>query len=262
MKRVAVDGTAIAWESIGADDAPAVVLVHSLGLDMRLWDPQVPALSEAHRVVRLDLRGHGSSDCPPGPYSVERLSRDVLAVADGAGVDRFHLCGQSLGGQVALWLAAHHPDRLRSVIYCNTAPKIGDKAMWEARVAAVREGGLASIRDAWLERVFSPSTARERPELLEAVGETFVRTDPEGYTGCCRAIADADLWPLVGRHDLPSLIIAGAEDPVIPPDESRRLHQRIPGSRLVVLEGAAHVSNVERPDEFSSVLREFLEERP
>jgi 3-oxoadipate enol-lactonase len=271
------DDYRIAYRCTGSPEGPAVIFCHSLGLDAASWDVQAAELADRYRIVLPDMRGHGRSDAPPGPYDVEGLALDVVALADRLGVDRFHLVGLSIGGMIALWLAVHRPDRLRSAAFCNTAAKLGGPELWDARIAAVRAGGMASIADQVVPRFFSgrfgsrkPESAGEacptrpdpedrEPEIFSRARATLLRTRPEGYAACCAALRDADLTGEVDKIRLPSLVVGASEDVATPPETARWLHARIPGSELVVLEGAGHVSNLERPADFGRALARHLD---
>lgn len=242
----------------GPAGAPPVVLLPSLGSDHTMWRPQVEALADDHRLVCVDPRGHGGSPAPPGPYTVADLGRDVLAVADSLELDRFHLCGISLGGVTAVWLAIHHGARLRSLVAANTAARVGTAEGWQARVDAVHAHGLGGIRDEVLDRFFAPGFADRDPAAFTEAQRAFVGADADGYVACCMALADADLRDEVGRIETPTLVVAGEHDVATPPDDARWLHQHVPGSRLEVLEGAAHLSNLERPAAFTELLRSHV----
>lgn len=247
----------IAYRVEGPEDRPPIVLLHALGFDSGIWEPQREALAAAHRVIRLDLRGHGGSDAPPGPYNLELLARDVLAVCNDLGLSRFHLCGLSLGGLVALWLAVRYSDRLASACFANTAPRIGSHEGWEERIAAVRQGEMEAIRETALSRFFSDAFLAARPDIVNWAADTLLRTPKEGYIGCCEALRDADLRPDVPKISVPSLIIGGHHDVSTPLEEVRWLHEQIPGSELVLLP-AGHISNLECPKEFTHALISFL----
>ena len=244
-----------AWADDGDADAPPIVLLHSLGSDRTMWGPQVEALRGDHRLVRIEARGHGRAPSPPGPYTIADLGTDVLDVADELGLDTFHLCGVSMGGQTALWLAVHHPDRLRSLTAANTAPRVGSPAGWQDRIDAVRDHGLAGIRDQVLERFFAPGFPQADPDRFAEAQAAFVRGDDDGYAACCAALASADLTDDVGRITTPTLVVGATHDVATPPDQAHALHAAIPDSDLLVLGGAAHLSNLERPGTFTAALR-------
>jgi 3-oxoadipate enol-lactonase len=261
MKRATTaDGTRLAWAEGGS--GPGLVFLHSLGADSSMWSAQAHALEETHRVVRIDLRGHGQSDSPPGPYTIEMLGEDLLAVAQAAGLERFHLCGISLGGQIALWAAIHHPERLLSLVLSDTAARIGSAEKWGERVKAVRDHGLAGISAMVVGGWFSAGVRERQPERWDRAVAMFERTDPEGYIGCCEALATADLRDRVEEISRPTLIIAGEVDRSTPPSDADWLRRRIRSSRLEVMEGCAHLPNLEKPDKYSAVLAAWLDATP
>lgn len=252
------DGIRLAYQLDGPADAPALLLINSLGTDLRMWEPQVAALASGLRVLRYDSRGHGRSDAPPGPYTLERLGLDTVALLDGLGIERAHVCGLSLGGLVALWLAIHRPGRVGRAVFANTAARIGSHEIWGARIAAVRAGGMAAIRDAVLARFLSAGFRERRPEVAANVSEMLVATPPEGYVGCCAALRDADLHNLVSTIEARSLVIGGELDEATPPAQAEDLHAGIVPSELMVIPGVAHLSNLEAPELFNLRVLELL----
>jgi 3-oxoadipate enol-lactonase len=258
---VEVAGTLIAWEAQGPVDAPALVFSHSLGADRWMWAPQVESLAADYRVVLVDTRGHGRSDAPPGPYTVDQLARDVLAVADAAGADRFHLCGLSMGGHIGLWIASNNPERLVSLIACNTAAKLSTPEAWEERIAAVASGGMDSVREAVIDKWFAPGFAGANPDWYKAANRVFSSLSPDGYAACCAALATSDLAGVVAGIEVPTLIIGGSHDVATPPAQAEWLHEMIAGSRLTIFDAAAHLSNLDVADRFTARLRSFLGHR-
>jgi 3-oxoadipate enol-lactonase len=252
------DGVRLFCQIAGPEDAPPLLFVNSLGTDFGMWEPQVATLAPWFRVIRYDSRGHGQSDAPPGPYTLERLGRDALAVLDSLGVERAHVCGLSLGGMVGLWLAIHRPARLGRAILANTAARIGSEETWSARIAAVEAGGMAAIRDAVLARFLSAGFRERAPDITEMIGEMLLATPPHGYVGCCAALRDADLRNLVSTIETPSLVIGGALDEATPPAQAEDLHAGIVPSELLVIPNVAHLSNLEAPDLFTRRLIEHL----
>jgi 3-oxoadipate enol-lactonase len=252
------NGVRIAYRIDGPEDAPVLVMVNSLGTDVRMWDVQVALLSRSLRIVRYDCRGHGASDVPDGPYTIERFGLDLLALLDRLQIKRAHLCGLSLGGVVALWFSARYPERVISAVFANTAARIGSEETWNARIDAVRTGGMAAVRDTVLERFLSEGFRQQHPETTRQIGEMIEATDPHGYIGACIALRDADLRGMVSTIRVPSLIVAGDLDESTPESQARELHAAIAGSQLVVLREVAHLSNVERPEEFSRYVLTFL----
>jgi 3-oxoadipate enol-lactonase len=233
-------------------------MIHALGGDRQMWEPQVPVLARMRRVVLVDLPGHGTSTASEGPFTVSQLGEDILDVADSAGADTFGLCGISLGGLISLWMAAHAPDRVESLIASNTAARIGSEEIWQARIDAVTGGGIEAIWEAALGRFFTSGFRTARPDVVERTKSTLLGTDPDAYTACCAALRDADLRELVEAIRCPTLVIGGGEDISTPPDEAEWLHEHIEGSRLTILDGAPHFANVEQPEMWTGAVAGFL----
>jgi 3-oxoadipate enol-lactonase len=252
----------LSWDAEGDPEAPAIVFAHALGSDRSIWEHQAGALKASHRVVRIDLRAHGASPAPPGPYSIEDIAMDVLRVADGAGIRRFRYCGVSLGGLVGLWLAAHHPDRISALVAANTASKIGTAEGWRERAIAVAGKGLAPLADGIPARWVSPDFAAKDPERLERLRRAFVSTNPEGYLACCHALGHADVTPMLSSIRAPTLVVGGRLDVSTPVSDAESLHSRIEGSLLVVLENAAHLSNLDQAELFTAAVAQFLARSP
>lgn len=246
----------------GADDRPVVVLIHSLGLDHGMWDAQASDLLPHFRVLRYDIRGHGASGAPAGDYRIEDLGRDLIALVDALGLDRVALCGLSIGGMIALWVAGHAPDRVTSLVLANTTPRVAEPAAMGARAELVRRDGMAAVTDTVLSRFFSPRTlAADGPPVAWA-RRTLLATNPQGYAGCCAAIRDMDQAGAVARVAAPTLVVGGTHDVSMPwADHGARLAAGIAGARAVQLP-AAHLSNLETPRSFTAALLDFLIPRP
>jgi 3-oxoadipate enol-lactonase len=238
----------------GPADAPVLVLSSSLGTTLELWDANVAALSERCRVLRYDHRGHGSSPVPPGPYSIEELGRDVVELLDELGLERVSFCGISLGGAVGLWLAASEPERLdRLVVACSSA-RFGPAESWLERARIVRAGGVTAISEAVVGRWFTPALASDDVALVARFRHMLEATPAEGYAACCDAIAGWSFEDRLGEVSAPALVVSAAQDPATPPEHGRTIAGGVPRARLAVVEGAAHLLNVERPDEFSQLV--------
>ena len=242
----------------GPHGAPPVVFSNSLGCDWHMWDAQVAALEDRFRLVRYDTRGHGRSGDAGEPVTLEELAGDVLALMDHLGITRSHLCGLSLGGATALWLAAHHPERLDRVVFANTAAKIGTPELWAERIEAVRRGGMSAVRDAALGRFLSAPFRIRCPEVTRQIAAMIQATAPGAYIACCEALRDADLRPVVASIGVRALIVASELDVSTPPAQAEALHAAIRGSQLMVLPQTAHLSNVESADVFNTALLAFL----
>ena len=241
----------------GAADAPVLVLSNSLGTDLAMWDAQIPALTARFRVLRYDSRGHGASEVIPGPYSIERLARDVLMLLDDLRIERAHFCGLSIGGMVGMWLGVHAPERLDRLALCNTSPKIGSPEMWKARIETVRKGGVSSIADAMLGRWFTAGFLERSPAEVARMRAMMAATPTEGYVATCAAIRDMDQWDSIAGISRPTLVISGTHDVATPTADGRRMAEVIPGARYVELD-AAHISNVEAPAAFNIAVMDFL----
>ena len=254
---VAVDGARIHCRIDGSENAPVVVLSNSLGTDLAMWEPQVDALAQAFRVVRYDTRGHGASTVTPGPYAIERLGRDVVGVMDGLGVGRAHFCGLSLGGITGMWLGIHAPGRLQRLVLANTAALIGPPANWNARIENVRNGGVAAISPAVMQRWFTAEFIAEQPETLAAMKRMMDRQPADGYIACCAAVRDMDQRDSISAIAAPTLVIAGTHDIATPAADGRFLVEHIQGAAYTEL-GAAHLSNIEAAPAFTHALLSFL----
>lgn len=253
------DDAVVRYRVDGPDGAPALLLINSLGTDHRMWSRQERAFTERYRVIRYDARGQGGTEAPAPPYTADDLGADAVALLDHLRIERAHVCGVSLGGFVALWLAVNRPQRLRAAVYADTAARIGTVDGWNERIAAVRDGGTVSIRDLVMERFFSDRFRGEEPDVVADIGDALEDHRPEGYIGHCTALRDGDLRDDVGAIDVPSLVIVGTADVSTPPEESRWLHERIAGSRLEELPGAGHLSNLERPTAFTHAVVDHLD---
>jgi 3-oxoadipate enol-lactonase len=237
-------------------DGPALVFANSLGTDFRLWDAVLPRLPPGLRVIRYDKRGHGLSSCPSAPYGMGALVSDAERLLDHLGVRDCVFVGLSIGGMIAQGLAVKRLDLVRGMVLSNTAARIGTREMWEARIAAVRAGGIEALADAVMERWFSRAF-RATPEL-ELWRSMLVRQPAEGYIGCSAAIAGTDFYTPTASLSLPTLAIAGSEDGSTPPDLVREMAALVRGSRFHLIRGAGHLPCVEKPEEYARVLTAFL----
>lgn len=255
---LAGDGARLAVRVDGPGERPAVLLLHSIGCDHRMWDAQEQAFAGRFRVIRPDIRGHGASDAPDGDYTLEQLGRDAVSVLDGLGISCAVVCGLSLGGLVAQEVALRAPDRLSGLVLANTAARIGSADAWNQRANVVRAEGLAAIADIAMARFFSDAFRAAAPETEAGFRDRLLSTSTVGYAGCCAALRDADLVAEIGGIATPTLVIGGRMDVATPPEQTRELAAAIPYAAYIELD-AAHLSNVERPDDFTAALRGRLE---
>jgi 3-oxoadipate enol-lactonase len=241
----------------GQSGTSVLVFSNSLGANYSMWDPQAHEFRKKLRVLRYDTRGHGQSAPTPGPYSIELLAKDVIAMLDALDLDRVHFCGLSMGGMIGMWLALNAPERLHKLVLSNTAAKIGTSEGWNARIEAVQKNGMKSVATAILERWFTPAFRQNAPETMANILKMLEETNPDGYVACCAAVRDFDCREQLNNIRTPTLVIAGAHDRATPPDGGRFLAQQIPGARYVEL-NAAHLSNIEAQDRFNNELAAFL----
>jgi 3-oxoadipate enol-lactonase len=238
----------------GPAGAPTVVLSNSLGSTPAMWDDQLPALLERLRVVRYDHRGHGASPVPPGPYELDDLGADVLALLDRLGLERVHWCGLSLGGMVGMWMAIHAPERIDRLTLCCTSAKLGPPEMWADRAATVREQGVDAIADAGIERWLSPAFIEREPEISARIRAMLASTPAEGYAACCGVIERMDQTARLGEIRAPTLVIAAADDPATPPEHGELIASAIPGARIEIVPGARHLATVEQPQAMTDLV--------
>jgi 3-oxoadipate enol-lactonase/4-carboxymuconolactone decarboxylase len=251
------DGCRIFYRAEGPEGAPAIIFSNSLGCDHLMWQPQAEALKHAFRVVRYDQRGHGASDVPQGPYTLEQLGGDVIGLADHLGLETFHFCGLSMGGITGQWLGIHHGGRLDKLVLANTSPHFPPPDMWDQRMGAIRDGGMKAISGAVLGRFFSQTLHEAQPGTVSDFRQVLEHTNPEGYLSCCGMLRLADVYPELGRISTPTLVISGRHDQSTPPERGEKIAAAIRGATHVILD-AAHISNVERADDFTRALASFL----
>ena len=257
MPLIDIGGAQLNYRFDGLDTAPVLVLANSLGTDLGMWEPQVAAFSSRFRVLRHDSRGHGQSAVTPGPYTIDRLGQDVVALLDALGIARAHFCGLSKGGMVGMWLGVNAGERVDRLVLANTAAKIGTAELWNARIDAVRQGGMAAVADQVVGRWFTEGFRARAPEAVERVRQMLLATPPEGYTACCAAVRDMDQRADIVRIDRPTLVIAGTHDGSTPPADTRAIAETVRAAKCVELD-ASHLSNVEQAEQFTREVLDFL----
>ena len=256
MPDINADGCTIHVEVEGPEH-PVLMLSNSLGTNLHIWDEQVAPFTRHFRLVRYDRRGHGRSGVPKGPYSMERLGRDALAILDGLGIEKVNWCGLSMGGMVGQWLGANAPKRIDKLILSNTSCYFADKASWNDRIKLVREQGLTAIVDANMERWFTKAFRERSPQAIARIREMFLATNIEGYVACGQAIRDMDHRPLLMKIGAPTLVIAGRHDPATSSEAGEFIAQHAPNAKLVILE-TAHIANIEQPQVYADTVLDFL----
>jgi 3-oxoadipate enol-lactonase len=248
-----MSAVAVSYTVDGAADAPVVVLSNSLGATRGMWEPQVPALGERYRVVTYDARGHGESPAPPGPYTLDDLVDDLVALLDEVGAERAHVAGLSLGGMTAMRLAVREPRRLdRLAVLCTSAKP--DPQPFLDRAAAVRSGGTAPLAPAIAARWLTPGYAAEHPELVATLESMIAGADDDGYAACAEVVAAVDLREDLARITSPTLVISGQEDLALPPAHQQLIADGIPGARLLTVSPGAHLANLEQAQQVTESL--------
>jgi len=258
MPTIQADGCPIHVEVDGPERAPVLMLSNSLGTDLTMWDDQVGAFTKQFRLVRYDRRGHGKSGVPEGPYTMERLGKDALAIMDGLGIKKVNWCGLSMGGMVGMWLGANTPERIDKLILSNTSAYMGAAPdLWNERIQTALTAGMPALVDATLERWFTKAFRERNPKVMARIREMVLATPPKGYAACCEGIRDMDQRESLQRIRAPTLIIAGRHDPSTTVEVAEFMQSRIPGAKLAVID-AAHIANVERPQEYGETVLQFL----
>ena len=258
MPSVQSDGCPINYEVEGPQNAPVLILSNSIATNLHMWDDQAPTFSKQFRLVRYDRRGHGKSGAPKGPYTMEMLSRDALAVADAAGAKKFNWCGLSLGGMVGQWLGTNAPERLNKLVISNTNFYYTEKQPWDDRIKLVTEKGMGALADPMMERWFTPETRARAPEKVARVRAMLAATSVDGFVGCCYAIRAMDFRETNKNIAVPTLVMVGAKDNATLPTYGEAMVAQIKGSKLATIPDAAHISNVEQPKIYADTVIRFL----
>jgi 3-oxoadipate enol-lactonase len=241
----------------GPKGAPVLMLSNSLGTNLHMWNPQMPALAKRFRVVRYDARGHGHSVASEGPYSIAMLARDALAIMDELGLERVNWLGLSMGGMVGQWLLAHAGHRIERAVLANTSSYMPDARPWNARILTVQKSGMASVAQTVVDRWFTPEFQGRDPHAVEGIAEMLRTTPDQGYIAACAAVRDMDQRETIRSANRPVLVIAGTRDPATPPALAREIAASIPGAQYVEFD-AAHLSNIEQAESFTTAVMNFL----
>jgi 3-oxoadipate enol-lactonase len=260
--QIKANGIRMNYEFSGKKGAPVVVLSHSLSCNLLMWNPQIDALNHYFHVLRYDTRGHGATEAPSGSYTLELLAEDVIGLLDALGMDRVHFVGLSMGGMIGQCLVLNHPYRLKSLVLCDTASIIPAEAqpVWQERLDKVRKKGMEALSDETMERWFTPAFLGQNSPMVKLIREQILSTPVAGYIGCVEAIRRLNYLDRISGIKTPTLIMVGEDDPGTPVSASETMHERIPGSKLVVLPLARHLSNAEQTEAFNAALLKFLKE--
>jgi len=258
--QIEANGIKMNYELSGKEGAPVVMLSHSLGSSLVMWNPQLEVLKPHYQVLRYDARGHGGSDAPSGAYTLDMLGEDALGLLDALGIEKVYFVGLSMGGMIGQYLALNHADRVENLVLCDTAAILPEEAqpVWQERIEMAREKGLEALVDGTLERWFTPDFLGQNLPEVEPIRQQFLATPVDGYVGCSEAIRGLNYLGRLSEIKMPTLIMVGEEDPGTPVAAAEVMEQRIAGSALVVLPSAAHLSNVEQAEAFNRALISFL----
>lgn len=256
---IEANGISIHYQIDGPEGAPWLVFSNSLATDLSLWDAQVRYFRDTYRILRYDQRGHGATQAPPGPYAFETLLDDAIGLMDALGVATAPFCGLSMGGATAMGLALRHPERIERAIVCDApcASSPLSAQQWQERIVIARERGMAALAEPTLARWFPAETLSANPPHVANVRDMILATPVEGFIGCAAALADHDYRTAAATVRRRVLLLVGERDGVIP-DAMRRMGAELPGSWLIELPGAGHLSNLDRPELFNRALNTFL----
>lgn len=261
--KITANGISIHYQLEGPASGPVVTLSHSLATNLSMWDPQIPALTSRYCVLRYDTRGHGKTDAPEGPYSLEQLAEDARALLQALEIPRTHFVGLSMGGFIGQVLALTSPQMLQSLVLCDTTSRIPPEARsnWDERIRVATTQGMEPHVEPTIGRWFTGPFREQRADVVNPVRGMIRGTNPQGYIGCCRAIASLDLTDRLNTITVPTLVIVGEDDPATPVAASRTIREGIKGSDLVILKSASHLSNIEQAQSFNQALLGFLAKR-
>ncbi|MDB2701484.1 3-oxoadipate enol-lactonase [Flavobacteriaceae bacterium] len=241
----------------GTPNSPVLMFSNSLGADLSMWDELAPLLLPYFRVLQYDTRGHGQSELTEGPYTIERLGKDVISLLDQLDIDKVYFCGLSMGGLIGQYLGIHHPDRLHKLILSNTDSKIGTAENWNERINTINEQGMQAIVDGTMEKWFTPSYHKTNPARVAQMKELFLANKTAGYSACCAAIGAADFRSKIKKITAETLIVTGDEDAVTNVVQAEGLQKEIPNAKLKIFP-ARHLPSTELPIEYADTLIDFL----
>ena len=256
---VTVNGVETAYRFDGPEHGRVVLLSNSLMSNYTMWDWTIPALTDRYRVLRYDTRGHGGSGTTPGPYSIPMLADDAAALLDSLGIGAAHIVGLSMGGMIAQQLGARYGDKVLSLSLCDSASEMPPRSLWEERLAIAVRDGIPGLVDGTLKRWFTAPFAARAPDDIAKVRAFILGTGVEGYMACAAAVRDMAQTTMLLKIKAPTLVMTGRQDPACTVDQSTVMHRMIDGSRMVILEDAAHLSNIEQPAAFNQALRSFID---
>ncbi len=259
IQKVRVNGVELAYRFDGPVGGRVVMMSNSLMSDHTMWDTTVPALADRYHVLRYDTRGHGHSGTTPGPYTIEMLADEAVGLMDALGLRQVHFIGLSMGGMIAQQIGARFPERVYSLSLCDTASEMPPRSMWEERLAIASSQGVAGLADSTIQRWFTAPFIARDPQSVEKVRRMILSTDTEGFIACACAVRDMAQTTMLLQVKAPTLVLVGRQDPACSVEKATVIHRMIDGSHLVIIEEAAHLSNIEQPQVFNAALRGFID---
>ena len=257
--QINVNGHNVAYRFDGPADGTVVLLSNSLMSNYDMWDWNVSALSDRYRVLRYDTRGHGRSDTTAGPYSIPMLGDDAAGLLDALKIDAAHIVGLSMGGMIAQQLGARYPGKVLSLSMCDSASEMPPRSLWEERLAIAATAGIPGLVDGTVKRWFTAPFIERAPADIAKVRAFILGTGTEGYVACASAVRDMAQTTMLLKIKAPTLVMTGRQDPACTVDQATVLHRMIYGSQMLILEDAAHLSNIEQPQAFNAALRSFID---
>jgi 3-oxoadipate enol-lactonase len=258
--KATVNGIETYYEIHGKEGAPWLVFSHSLACTVRMWDGEIAALKDRHRILAYDTRGHGQSAAPKGPYTLEQLADDLQALLKQLKIEKPHYVGLSMGGMIGQTAALKYPGIFRSMTLCDTTSRYPAEAapLWQERIKIAESKGMAALVQPTLERWFTEPFRKNQPDKVKRVAQSIEKTPVAGYVGCCHAIPKINVTARLKEIKTPTLVICGENDPGTPPAMAREIQENLPGAKLVLIPQAAHLSNIEQPEAFNRALADFL----
>jgi 3-oxoadipate enol-lactonase len=258
--KATVNGIETYYEIHGKEGAPWLVFSHSLACSVRMWDGEIAAHKDRYRILVYDTRGHGQSAAPKGAYTLEQLADDLQALLKHLKIDKPHYVGLSMGGMLGQTAALKYPGSFRTMTLCDTTSRYPAEAapLWQERIRIAESKGMAPLVQPTLERWFTEPFRKSQPDKVKRVAQLIEKTPVAGYVGCCHAIPKINVTARLKEVKTPTLVICGENDPGTPPAMAREIHENLPGSKLVLIPQAAHLSNIEQPEAFNRALADFL----
>jgi len=258
-KHIVANKINMAYQIDGPDNGPPILMSNSLMSSLEMWDSNIASLTDRYRVIRYDTRGHGQSEVTQGPYSINLLAADLVALMDALNIHSAHLVGLSMGGMICQYIGANNPERVLSLSLCDTASEMPPRSLWEERFTTAKEMGIPGLVDGTINRWFLADFIKSNPTQIDMVRKMILSTPVEGYLGCASAVRDMAQSTMLLKIKAPTMVLVGKQDPACTVEQATVLNRLIPHSSMIVIDQAAHLSNIEKPQEFNSALRGFLD---